>query len=496
MIVKKFRYLLAIMLFLSTSLMCQTYTLSYLFDYDADSLRIATDEHSHAIAAFTAVPSNRVYTAYYSNNRWNTLPIPNDPDGTVEGLVMHSDGTALLTYIEDGSNDLRSLYFNGSAWTIPSLDPIATNVVDGGALAMNAIGHAAVAWSDSSSEVLVNIFQNGAWGTASNPGDIGVGTGSLVGINGDDDLVVGFNDGTDVYVNISIGGIWNPNLPVNTDAALAGVGMDDSGNSIAVVRDNIAGDIIAYNFTGGSLSTTTTLNAGSPDPQYTGLPVLEVTPTTGTAVVAWNYADSTTPLYGLYYNQFFAGGWDVAVELQSGTEPLTNLAISMNTDGDTLFFYGNQDTWVLTTSILPEGGPMDPSIEVPLAEGLPSNLVVSFADNHFNALGWIEDGVLPIGMGVYLLPAPIGLQVRACYDRDSNTAMGCINYLNWNYSDNVAIASYNIYKDGVFLENVPVNDPQTYTDAGGSTCGETVVYAVEAVDLDGVPGIQANVTLN
>ncbi len=489
----------ATMLLLNTCLMSQTYSPPFPFQSDAENIFVATDENSHAIAAYSTI-SNEIHSYYYLNNNWNSLDMP-PGEGSVAGLVMSSFGTAVLTYIEDGTNDLRSFFFNGSEWTVPSVDPLDTGIVDGGTLAMNADGTAAVVWSDASSIIQTSIFQ-GDWAPASSPGDVGYSP--RIDININNDLVVAYETVPEVYANFYTGGSWTSQELINADGILSGVGIDDNDISIVIARSfaGIDDGIFASQYTSGTFDSTTELTQGFPDPINHRAPSFEMTPS-GTGVVAWRYADFTNDIYELYYSQYIGGVWSSAEMFESGTEELVRPVVSVDTAGNALVMWSNRVTYDLWTGYLPFGGPMNTPEIVASASNEVDLYAVSLADDGFNALVWIEgfgdtEDIRPYGMASFLLPPPTGLRVKVCIDRFGDGQRSCVNILTWDYSADPNISSYDIYREGVYESTVAVNDPpapQTYLSPN-EDCGARVTYSVAAVNQDGVPGIRATITVN
>jgi|GEM_PF-1609731 len=454
---------------------------------------VATDENAHAMTAYSMpFNSNSINTYYFDNNVWNNLLL-NTAIGNVSDLVMAPGGLALLTYIDDANNDLRSYYFNGTMWNIPANDPIDTAIIRGGDLAINASGLGVTVWSDSTNDIRVSFFSSGNWGTPSLPAVIGTGDRPLVSINAAGDLIVAWQD--DVLGGVSvrhyIAGVWSAtstNLPT---ANLRGVGIS-AGKSLVLTSDGLTSDVRASYFQVGVLDSTTTLNPPQPNTLAIFGSILEMAPN-GTAVATWQYNQTFFGQYDLYYAQFDGTTWAPAVNFQPNGPDSTAPALSLNSLGDALLFWGNFPGFTLNTARLPVGGILTTPVSFRTAITKPDSLVVSLADNDFNALAWFEDlgeGGNPFG-AIEVAAAPTELQATSCSDRNKGQG-NCVIILTWDPSVDPNVASYNLLRDNIFIANILASGPLTYNDP--VACNATFDYTLKAVDNNGVEGVPVTIT--
>lgn len=472
---------------------------------------VATDQNGHAIAAYTdqfGFPTNRIIAYYFSDNNWEYMPI-GIARGTVTGLAMSTNGKALITYVTD-TFELRSVSFDGSVWFVPNTDPIAILSSDdgtgGGGVVMDSTDLGVVIWSDAITYDIRTSFFSGDWGPPSNPGDIGTGIYPICDIsiatNGGVAMVAGWKDtsDTDIIISNYYAETWfgNTNLGPGT---LGGVGIAP-GRSVVVFQETGTQDIYGSYFNSITLGGTVLLNPLQPSGPANTIPRMGIS-STGTAIATWGYINSGSSEYDLYYAKFDGATWLPAVNFQSGTTPSTPPVISVNTDGNGLIFWGNYTSPLeFYTAHVQALGVIETPVPVATSDSIEAlPLGVSLANNgRFNALVWGEqvidgDEFAPFGIASIQLPAPTGLSfVDECPNRNSDSQGICSIRISWDMSDDPSVASYNIERNGVFIANQPIAFGSEYTD-DMATCGAPTVYSIAAVDLDGVPGVEASIII-
>jgi len=497
-----FSILLALLfLFGSPSLVSAIYPpLPTQFENFTGEIIVVTDEHNHAMAAYSDGFTGGISTYYFSNNVWNYMPL-NPVNVLLVDLSMDPSGTALLTYRDQFTNDLRSFYFNGTMWIAPSNDPLDLGITNGGDLAINDSGLGVATWSDSGNNIRVAFFSNGNWGTPSLPGAIGIGVSPRVAINANGDLVVAWELGASIVVSHYIGAVWTAPTPVAPLAFLQGVGFANNGKSLVLIRDSATSNVLASLFIGGVFNSTTLLNPPQPfGPANFGLN-LEMAPN-GTAVATWQYSQTFFNQFDLYYAQFNGNTWAPAVDFQTGIEGIAP-AVSLNSEGDALFLWGNgfnfPNPLAYYIARLPVGGALT-GIQLirSSASTNPPGASVSLADNGFSALAWLEsnprdDFARPFGLASVIPAGPLGLKGRVCKNHFASQT-GCANIITWDPFPNTSIVSYNLERNGVLIANILANAPLIYRD--NQCCKKRNVYTLFAVDADGIIGIPSTITLN
>lgn len=471
-------------------------------------VKVVTDENEHAIAAYTDTNTGTIETYYFSQNIWTNLPLPSAV-GTLAGLSMNASGTAILTCAPDTGGNYVTRYFDGVSWNTPVNNPLdtAASGFDGAAV-INDSGVGITVWSDTSFLVKYSIFSSNNWSVATQiPG--AVGYEATVDFNNSGNGVATWRSlGNDVMVSHYTAGVWSVPVVATAFSRVGGAQIDAGGNSIVLAQDLATRDIVANRYVGGIFSSATTITLPDPHPDAPGmgLPVIDMAPN-GTAVATWDYSQTFYELYQLFYAQFDGTNWSATVTAQTTSGPgvqsvVGGPTVSVNSSGDGLLFWGNGFTTPVEfyTANLPVGGILGTPLLVRTAPALFTNsglISASLADNNFNALGWIEapisDVFRPFAMASLLADAPTGLTVQACPNRFGNYR-DCINVINWDVSSDPNVVSYNLERNGLFLANILASDPPNYDD--GSPCGDTVTYTLIPIDVDGVPGIPASVTVN
>lgn len=475
------------------------------FADNAGSIKVATDEREHAMVAYTALNGfvgQGINTYYFKDNVWNFMPL-NSAIGNLTGLVMDPSGLALLTFREDGTDDLRSFYFDGTMWNAPLSDPLSTAISGSSTgLAINKSGLGVAAWSDSTQNIRVSFFSNSNWSVPSLVGVIGTGSSPKVAINSSGDLAVAWEDLTGaVVVRHFIGGVWSSPTTINPLAVLSGVGISDNGKSLVAIRDSGTLDVYAGYFIGSTLSSTTLLNP----PQLFG-PAnfgvsLEMAPN-GTAVAAWQYEQTFFNQYDLYYAQFDGNTWAQAVDFQtgiSGTEP----AVSLNSKGDGLIMWGNNfgfpNPLNFLTAQLPVGGVLTQEQVVRTSTlSVPRGPAVSLADNGFNALAWLEanpsfDVDIPFGMASVVVQAPTELNGKVCKNHFASQT-DRVNIITWQPSTDINVVRYDLKRNGVLIANIPAVGPLVYNDH--NRCKNQDVYTLTAIARNGAESLPISITVN
>jgi len=97
----------------------------YQFEDSAVRAKVVSDAFNNALAAYSTSfrpADDLIRTYYFSNIKWAEPQLEVvDVTGIVGGIAIELDRTASLTYTNNGTNDLQSLYFKGTGWSVPSL---------------------------------------------------------------------------------------------------------------------------------------------------------------------------------------------------------------------------------------------------------------------------------------------------------------------------------------------------------------------------------------
>ncbi len=411
---------------------------------------------------------------------------------------MSPAGTALVTYVTP-SFELRSLYFDGNVWFMPNLNPIGMVANDGsggGGVVMGSNGLGVTIWADPANEIHIAYF-SGAWGPPSPDGDIGTGFNPVIDMFSSSAgiaLVAGWNDFStnEIIVRNNYANTW---FSVNNLGlgVLGGVGISRVAISVAAFIEDVTGDVYGSIFNGGGTLDSTTFLGTTDTDNVVQVDMGEP----GIAVVTWSY----NAVEELYYAQFDGSAWDSTVNFQSGIST-TSPAVSVNSDGNAVLFWGEftPDVDYYTARLQSQGTLEPPELVASTNQNFARSLAVSLANNGwFNALVWwdLEIDVsdpTPYGVASIQLPAPTGLEVSECPNRNADSQGVCFNRITWESSGDPEVASYNIERNGVFIANVPETENPEFTD-GDSPCGAYVVYSIAAVDQGGVPGLETSITL-
>lgn len=94
----------------------------YQFEDSTVRAKVVSDAFNNALAPYLTSfrpADDLMRTYYFSNIKWTELQLEvAGLIGIVGGLAIEPDRTASLTYTNDGTNDLQSLYFKGTEWSV------------------------------------------------------------------------------------------------------------------------------------------------------------------------------------------------------------------------------------------------------------------------------------------------------------------------------------------------------------------------------------------
>lgn len=468
-----------------------------------DSLRIAvaTDDSNNAVTVF--VNDDLIESRYSPGNQtWeanvvisNTTARKSDPD-----VAMDGSSTALAVWngfdLDTTNASVEANRLVAGVWGSPEfLEGPTTDDIGGVSVSMNGSGGGVAAWFNfTTDEIHASFFTAGAWA----PFEV-IGTpagNAATGYSGNGDAVVTWVESTgNVYGVTSIGLTWQSQATLDANATTnSDVGIDTSGNAIAIWSGDTVGDIRWSRFDGATWSAAQTLSLASGN----GQPTIAVAPD-GSAVAVWKDAVNDIQLA-----QFNGTSWTLPISFATGTANPSNIpTVSMDSAGNALIGW-IASTNEIYTALLPLGGTLDfPEL---IAEG---NDDLIFVDVALSIGGqgvpaWVDQEVdiNEISYATFVLfdaapippTPPTGIDGSVC---KNSFAMQSdrVHIITFDPSTDPTTVSYYIYRNGALVSIVPASGPFIYYDHN-RTKGSPDTYTVYAVNAEGVLSTPVSITLD
>lgn len=207
-------------------------------------VRLASNDSGQAILIVT---EDQFISAYnYSEGAWSVKPTffidDIDPISSIE-MAMDATGSAIVVWVSH-SGAGGTAYFNGTAWGIPSNNPLEANS-SCVSVAMDRLGQGVAVWIENGIDVRSSFFSENSW---SFPHTIGTGLSTTsVAYSSNGTAVAGWDD-LDVTVANFIG-FWHLPQQLDPNGIFKGVGIDANGKALAL-WETMKGDVVASTFNG------------------------------------------------------------------------------------------------------------------------------------------------------------------------------------------------------------------------------------------------------
>lgn len=411
-------------------------------------------------------------------------------------LAMDATGAALGAWVPSTTGTGEVAYYDGAAWSQPTTNPMLGSVVIARpAIAMNGSGEGVLVFIDQFGDVYASFFTGGDWGA---PTLIATGAGSSlasVDYSTNGTVVAGWenNVGAPVAINY-IGGIWNPQVILDTAGTYETVGIDASGKALAVWI-NAAGDVVYSPFNGSTWTSSQTIAAGPGNFNAS----VAMAPG-GTAVAV--FEDAAFNGFSSSYN---GSTWNTPIQFNS--DPLTSNSfvgpnLSVNSSGNALVVWATDAPEVKSAKLALGSSAWAP--EEIIQDNPPSAIVAingSLSDNGTGFATWYVDidlgeGKAPfasVNLAASPPTPPVSIEGRSCKERFA-TQTNQVNFISFAPSTDPTVVAYYLRRNGVLIATIPAFGPYLYTD--GNLCKSTSdTYSVTAVDADGVESTAVVVVL-
>lgn len=462
---------------------------------------LASDASGHAIVLIgDQSPSQSTDAWFFSNGTWtSTTIIPAGTSISNVAVAMDPNGTA-LALLHDFTNDhLLTFFFNGITWNPPPTNPLDTisTIAPSMAVTMTGPGQGLAAWTDGTT-VKASFFSGGNWGTVK---PLGTGDSAVsVALSKNGTAIVGWQDGPNVTVANFVGGVWqgptvlDPNgtfvTSNNVDSNLQTVGIDASGNALAIWIDS-AGNLVSKIFNGTAWSLLPTIIG--PEPNNTA-PSLAMSPL-GTAVAVWvNVAGNG------FLATYNGSSWSIPVQFSTDkVNSEGNPAVSVNVEGNALIVWPTVVPSVVSVR-LPLAGKLGPQ-EIIDANPPGSNIFSLFSclsDNGKGFASWQAITSNPKANFVFAsattapLPPP-AMKGRVCHDRTAIHS-DLVNIITWTPSPDPNVVAYYLRRNGELIGIIPATGPFNFVDQNRKK-KVTYTYSLTSVDRDGVESTPITVVL-
>jgi len=459
---------------------------------------IASDANGNAAVIFSsagmgdgAIPGTvSVYNYFSSTDTWSSATVlQTDTVGEVD-VAMDNSGTATVIWSNNnGTNEVRTAFYDGSTWTPGSPTPleVTAGFVVSPSVAMNGPNSAVAAWIDVDNSLVRSSFLSG--GVWSAPTTIAADGGSVrVAYSTNGTAVAGFGSPNPAAANY-IGGSWQAPVPLDAGTTFGPVevGIDASGNALAVWVDNTTLSILASFFDGSSWQSPITLGTSTGSPFF---PSVAMAPG-GTAVATWTTGDVPSPGYS---RSFDGATWGPALQFAPDVNSEV-VPVQVDDFGNAIVLFG-------TPAILPMNARLW-SAKLPLGGGVWSNFqVVSTAFSpisHFDFMStdlsnngygfgaWVdrtsESFFFYASVDPVILP-PVNIQGSVCKNKFA-TQTDRINVITFTPSPSPGVTSYELRRNGVLIAVIPGTGPFIYLDH--NRCKNVPdVYTLVAVGVGGV----------
>ncbi len=451
-------------------------------------IAVAADDSDNAVAVFT---NGNLIEARYSpgNQTWQPNVTISDNNVFKDSPDVAMDGSSTALAVWRASDGIETNRLVAGVWGTPeALEGPTADLLTPPFVAMNGSGGGVAAWSNLSlSEIHASFFTAGAWAPFEVIGTSGADTRVAYSTNGDAAVI--WRDGSDIYTALSIGLTWQPFTVIDsTGGNIPDIGIDATGNAIAIWSGNNVADTLVSIWDGATWSAPQTISeaSGNSSPQIAVAP-------NGTAVAIWTDATQDIQL-----SQFNGTSWTVPVIIgNNDSDP--DPSISMDSTGNAIIAYVTNDE--VFNRLLPLGGTLgDPVLVASEDEDI---IVLDVALSSGSLMGVPAWGIVEFDVGFFtfatfvlfdLAPPPPVITGSVC---KNSFAMQSdrVHIINITPSTDPTVVSYYIYRNGVLIGIVPATGPLTFYDHNRHK-GSVDTYTVYAVTSGGVFSEPASITLD
>lgn len=473
---------------------------------NASDQSVAIDAYGDVVAVW--VENNLVKSSSkLLNGNWTSEVTISSSGASSPRLVSDSNGNATVVWLENGVIKAASKPFN-SNWSIST--SLSSSGASSPVLCVDAAGDVVAAWTRSGNvETSTKLF-GANWQTRVSINSSSAATPSIaIGGSGSNTRAViawqGVSSSTNVIFSATklISGSWSAAQVISStshNAAQPSVAVDSNTNAIATW---FAYDIAGLNYinvvstaasrpssTGvwGCVTDLSTPGIGNPSKLTTRVAFDRF----GNAIALWNisFDDSTFNIESAV--KPVNGYWGSPVDIVTSNLYAYSAHLSATTFGDVLslysFYNGNS---VLIQSLESDmNGFMNNVWSVPItisqgADNAFPKIAASLNGNVINTTAlWlnyngVNTSVVAVSGSKTLVLPPSNLSVVQSVN-NFGVFSEYYNTLSWQASTDPNVAGYLIFRNGLFLKQVPANVLQYIDD--NRTQNGSVVYTITAVD--------------
>lgn len=399
-------------------------------------------------------------TGLWSSPVTISSPIVPGEDADAPQVAVNGSGSAVAIWLfkdeVGGDRSIQANAFTAGAWGTPTGSLSTSTTVEAPQVGINALGQAIAVWTGSVGPNTLIRSANFNGVTWSSPISISVAGQSAiapqVAVNAIGNAVAVWNRSNGTYTIVQAAtsstltpGVWSSPVDLSTtgqNATRSAVGIASSGNAVAVWdRFNGTHEIVQSSIlTSGTWSSPVDLSA-------TGASALTpqvIENASGQIVVAWERSNGSNSIIQAVTTS--GGVWstppptplNVSVAGQNATNPQVGIA----SNGDAVAVWSRINGLV-------------PSVNVVQAS---------------------------LGTNFFAPDPPSQLSGRLIKDRFP-TQTDTIHRLTWQASPSSDVVSYNIYRNGTLIANIPATSPLLYNDH--DRANHTDTYTVTAVSSTG-----------
>lgn len=390
---------------------------------------VAMDSTNTAVAVWADYDEINIQTSVFDGTNWSPIVFHIDNRGTNEfpDVAMDGNGNAVIAWTNDfGPGPINTSFYDSGTqiWTaIQSVPQFAGTT---------AANHPAVAYS--------------ADGTASVLSEARSGT---------------FPNYTySIEASIHNGASWGAAqiLSSGSENSAPDVGMDSSGNAIAVWQDDTLGLINSSIWNGTSWSSSTVISTGSSNTNAR----ISVAPN-GRAVVVWTDGNN------ILANQYDGSSWGTPTSISSGNFNI-DPQVSVDANGNAVAVWSQQlasdDNYIWSACLIVGEDWEGPTLVQNATEVYSPDVAVS--TDFIAYADWvIEPNGVEVNASVNPNPCapepPSGLEGSVCEDKFA-TQFDRVHELTWAPAIDGSVISYNIRRNEVLIGNVLATDPLIFRD--------------------------------